>query len=81
MTERPITGGTGAARLRPLTAEDIPAAQALTAALRWPHRVEDWSFGLALGQGLAAELIAGALPLDAARALARQGAAALGPSA
>jgi GNAT superfamily N-acetyltransferase len=56
MTERPITGGTGAARLRPLTAEDIPAAQALTAALRWPHRVEDWSFGLALGQGLAAEL-------------------------
>ena len=35
----------------------------------------------ALAQGLAAELIAGALPLDAARALARQGAAALGPSA
>lgn len=42
--------------LRPLTPDDLPAAQALTAALRWPHRVEDWAFALALGEALAAEV-------------------------
>ncbi|PHK95209.1 GNAT family N-acetyltransferase [Pseudoroseomonas rhizosphaerae] len=41
--------------LRPLTAEDLPAAQRLTAAMRWPHRQEDWAFLLRTGEGLAAE--------------------------
>jgi predicted N-acetyltransferase YhbS len=56
MTARPTREGRDAARLRPLTEADLPTAQALTAALRWPHRVEDWAFCLALGEGLAAEL-------------------------
>ncbi|PHK95199.1 GNAT family N-acetyltransferase [Pseudoroseomonas rhizosphaerae] len=41
--------------LRPLAPADLPAAHALSAALRWPHRLEDWAFALALGEGLAAE--------------------------
>jgi GNAT superfamily N-acetyltransferase len=41
--------------LRPLTDEDLPAAQALSASFDWPHRVEDWRFMLALGAGIAAE--------------------------
>ncbi|MBB5694717.1 GNAT family N-acetyltransferase [Muricoccus pecuniae] len=53
MTARPAMD---AVQLRPLREEDLPAAQALTAALRWPHRQEDWAFCLALGEGLAAEL-------------------------
>lgn len=45
-----------APRLRPLLQADLPRAQALTAALRWPHRLEDWAFAHALGEGLAAEM-------------------------
>lgn len=56
MTARPMRQPGEAARLRPLVEADLPAAQALTAALRWPHRVEDWAFCLSLGEGLAAEL-------------------------
>ncbi|TPG61379.1 GNAT family N-acetyltransferase [Roseomonas nepalensis] len=56
MTTRTARTPGEAARLRPLAEADLPAAQALTAALRWPHRVEDWAFALALGQGLAAEI-------------------------
>jgi len=41
--------------LRPLAASDMPAAQALSAAVGWPHRVEDWRFVLGLGSGLALE--------------------------
>jgi GNAT superfamily N-acetyltransferase len=44
-----------ATRLRPLTLVDLPRAQALSAAVRWPHRLEDWQFVAALGEGLAAE--------------------------
>lgn len=43
------------ARLRPLTMADLPGAQALSTAVRWPHRLEDWQFVAALGEGLAAE--------------------------
>ncbi|MBL6079876.1 GNAT family N-acetyltransferase [Belnapia sp. T18] len=52
--ECPMAHGT--AQLRALAAADLPAAQALTAALRWPFRLEDWTFAFALGEGLAAEL-------------------------
>jgi GNAT superfamily N-acetyltransferase len=41
--------------LRPLAASDLPAAQALSAAVGWPHRVEDWRFVHGLGFGFALE--------------------------
>jgi ribosomal protein S18 acetylase RimI-like enzyme len=40
--------------LRRLTADDLEAAQALSREFQWPHRLEDWRFGLAHGQGVAA---------------------------
>lgn len=40
--------------LRPLVAADLPGAHALSQAVRWPHRLEDWRVTLALGEGLAA---------------------------
>lgn len=40
--------------LRRMTADDLEAAQALSRAFQWPHRLEDWRFGLAHGQGVAA---------------------------
>lgn len=41
--------------LRPLRADDLPAAQALTSAFQWPHRLEDWALMAELGHGLVAE--------------------------
>jgi GNAT superfamily N-acetyltransferase len=41
--------------LRPLARSDLPAAQALSAAVGWPHRVEDWRFVHGFGFGLALE--------------------------
>ena len=40
--------------LRPLAPADLPDAHALSQAVRWPHRLEDWRVTLALGEGLAA---------------------------
>jgi ribosomal protein S18 acetylase RimI-like enzyme len=40
--------------LRGMTADDLEAAQALSREFQWPHRVEDLSFALAHGQGIAA---------------------------
>lgn len=42
-------------RLRPLRPADLAGAQALSASFGWPHRTEDWSLMLALGQGWAAD--------------------------
>jgi ribosomal protein S18 acetylase RimI-like enzyme len=42
-------------RLRPFEPSDLPAAHALSNALKWPHRIEDWQFALSLGQGVVAE--------------------------
>jgi GNAT superfamily N-acetyltransferase len=39
---------------RRLTADDLEAAQALSLEFQWPHRLEDWRFGLQHGQGIAA---------------------------
>ena len=41
--------------LRPFEPGDLPAAHAMSSALKWPHRVEDWQFALSLGQGVTAE--------------------------
>lgn len=40
--------------LRRLAAGDVEAAQALSREFQWPHRVEDWRFALAHGEGVAA---------------------------
>jgi ribosomal protein S18 acetylase RimI-like enzyme len=39
--------------IRTLSADDLAQAHALTQAVRWPHRVEDWRFALAMGEGFA----------------------------
>ena len=48
-------GSADALRLRSFEPADVPAAHALSSALKWPHRIEDWQFGLELGQGVVAE--------------------------
>lgn len=45
---------------RRLRADDLPAAQRLSAAIGWPHRREDWAFSARTGIGFVAET-AGAL--------------------
>lgn len=40
-------------QFQPLREQDLPRAHALSVAARWPHRLEDWAFCLALGEGLA----------------------------
>jgi predicted N-acetyltransferase YhbS len=41
--------------LRPMTDADLPAAHALTADLRWPHRLADWEQAFRHAEGLVAE--------------------------
>lgn len=48
---RPLPDGVSVRRLK---MDDLEAAQALSREFQWPHRVEDWQFGLAHGQGVAA---------------------------
>lgn len=40
---------------RRMTENDLAAAHALSQAVRWPHRLEDWQFVLRLGTGFIAE--------------------------
>ncbi len=42
-------------RLREFEPDDLSAAHALSSALQWPHRMEDWQFALSLGEGVVAE--------------------------
>lgn len=42
-------------KLRPMTANDLSAAQALSDELRWPHRLTDWEMALRHGEGRVAE--------------------------
>lgn len=46
---------TGHVGLRPFRVGDLEAAQALSAELQWPYRLEDWRFALAHGIGVVAE--------------------------
>lgn len=41
-------------QLRRFAVADLEAAQALAAGFHWPHRLEDWRFGLAHGEGVVA---------------------------
>ena len=52
---RPIPPPADAVRLRLFEPGDLPAAHAMSSALKWPHRIEDWQFALSLGQGVVAE--------------------------
>jgi hypothetical protein len=38
--------------IKPLTADHLPQALALSQALNWPYRFEDWAFALSLGLAL-----------------------------
>jgi GNAT superfamily N-acetyltransferase len=40
-------------RLSNLTSADLAAAASLSRDVGWPHRLEDWQFGLSLGEGVA----------------------------
>lgn len=40
---------------RAMDVKDLPAAYELSQTMRWPHRLEDWSFVLGLGTGFVAE--------------------------
>lgn len=53
MTDAPPSGA--AVAMRPMTAADLAAVQALSAAVRWPHRVADWERALRHGEGIVAE--------------------------
>jgi ribosomal protein S18 acetylase RimI-like enzyme len=50
--DTPVSDGVS---LRAMGAQDIEAAQALTAELSWPHRASDWEQALRHGEGLIAE--------------------------
>jgi hypothetical protein len=39
---------------RAFTADDLPAAHALSTAVRWRHRPEDWRFAARIGEGIVA---------------------------
>src|SRR5438105_5542197 len=41
-------------QLRRFAESDLDAAETLTREVQWPHRVEDWRFGLAHGEGVVA---------------------------
>src|SRR5437868_11365995 len=41
-------------QLRRFTESDLEAAESLTREVQWPHRLEDWRFGLAHGEGVVA---------------------------
>ncbi|WP_210452762.1 GNAT family N-acetyltransferase [Pantoea ananatis] len=41
--------------IRSMTTEDIPQVYAMSQALNWPHRHEDWAIGIELGEGVVIE--------------------------
>jgi ribosomal protein S18 acetylase RimI-like enzyme len=55
ITADPAATAADTLRLRSFEPGDLPAAHAMSSALKWPHRLEDWQFALSLGQGVVAE--------------------------
>jgi ribosomal protein S18 acetylase RimI-like enzyme len=53
--EQPSERINGMTEVRPFGPSDVQAAHALSSALNWPHRIEDWQFAQSLGQGVVAE--------------------------
>ncbi|KGL57498.1 MULTISPECIES: GNAT family N-acetyltransferase [Pantoea] len=41
--------------IRTMTTDDIPQVYAMSQALNWPHRREDWAIGIQLGEGVVIE--------------------------
>jgi GNAT superfamily N-acetyltransferase len=50
----PDSNNHGAVEYRTFRLDDIPAAHALSASVRWRHRADDWRFAARLGSGFAA---------------------------
>ncbi|WP_420819300.1 GNAT family N-acetyltransferase [Paraburkholderia flava] len=46
---------------RPFTSDDIPAAHALSIAVKWRHRIDDWRFAARAGHGFVAEDASGVI--------------------
>jgi GNAT superfamily N-acetyltransferase len=57
----PDSSNNNVVEYRAFTLDDIPAAHALSASVKWRHRADDWRFAARLGDGLAAVDPAGAL--------------------
>lgn len=55
LASSPLEDALDGVLLRPMGAGDLPAAHALSAKARWPHRLVDWEFAFACGEGLVAE--------------------------
>ncbi|MEX3934469.1 GNAT family N-acetyltransferase [Paraburkholderia phymatum] len=51
----PDPNSNGVIAYRPFTSDDIAAAHALSSAVRWRHRPDDWCFAARTGQGFVAE--------------------------
>ena len=49
------TGAELIVRLRDMTPDDLARIHQLSRQVQWPHRIEDWSFLLRVGQGVVAE--------------------------
>ena len=77
---RPLPDGVS---VRRLTADDLAAAQVLSREFQWPHRLEDWQFGLTHGRGVAAvrdgELVGTALHWQWGKQCATVGLVAVSP--
>jgi len=50
-----VAGIEAMVRLREMIRDDVPAAHALSREQKWPHREDDWTFFLGVGEGLVAE--------------------------
>jgi GNAT superfamily N-acetyltransferase len=55
MNDRKANIANAGVRYRKMTADDLPAAHKLSLSALWPHRLEDWQFIHALGEGIVAE--------------------------
>lgn len=55
MKEQNANAVNAAVHYRRMTADDLPVAHKLSLQALWPHRLEDWKFIHALGEGIVAE--------------------------